>query len=106
VNDVDPDLVDLLPGYLRRRRRDERALREALHAGDFETVRRIGHNLKGSGGAYGLPEVSAIGRELEGAGRGRDDSEAARWTRRLAGLLDQLAAPAPGGSESTPSRKP
>lgn len=104
MSGIDPELADLLPDYLRRRRRDERVLQEALDAREFETVRRIGHNLKGSGGAYGLPEVSAIGRGLEGSGRGRDAAEAVRWTRRLGAFLDQFSAP--DSWESTRSRKP
>lgn len=41
-------------------------------AQDSLARRRIGHNLKGSGGCYGFPRMSAIGGHLESAGREKD----------------------------------
>jgi histidine phosphotransfer protein HptB len=40
-------------------------LREALNSGDYECIRSLGHNLKGTGTGYGFPALSAIGKELE-----------------------------------------
>jgi HPt (histidine-containing phosphotransfer) domain-containing protein len=44
-----------------------RELRRGLDEGDTATVRRIGHQLKGSGGGYGYPDLTDAGRRLEDA---------------------------------------
>ena len=58
--------------YLKRRESDVPELRRALESSDFETIRTTGHNLFGSGGAYGLDEISALGQRIELAAENRD----------------------------------
>jgi len=60
-----PAATVLLPRFLEHRRRDVAALRAAVECGDFETIRRLGHNMAGNGLSYGFPDMSAIGRRLE-----------------------------------------
>lgn len=62
---VDSDLEDLIPGFLENRRRDAAALQAALDEGRIDTLRSIGHSLKGVGGGYGFHELSKIGAEIE-----------------------------------------
>ena len=75
-DDNDPFVKELLPGYLARRREELSSLARAVDAGDYETLRVIGHNLHGSGAAYGLPRISELGRDLEKAAHVRDDTGA------------------------------
>jgi HPt (histidine-containing phosphotransfer) domain-containing protein len=63
----DRDVETLIEGYLTRRKGDVTAARQALEAGDFDSLALLGHNLHGSGGAYGIPQLSRIGRDLERA---------------------------------------
>lgn len=63
---IDEDIAELIPGYMERRREDLAAISEALQLGEFEKIMVIGHSMKGSGGGYGFPFISEIGRELEG----------------------------------------
>ena len=51
---VDPDLEDLIPGFLDNRYEDIDALMGALDRKDYETIRRLGHIMKGAGGGYGF----------------------------------------------------
>ena len=44
-----------------------RQLFRALENGDAAAVRRIGHQLKGTGGGYGYPELTEAGGRLEDA---------------------------------------
>jgi HPt (histidine-containing phosphotransfer) domain-containing protein len=44
----------------------------ALHAKDFETVQKVGHNFKGSGSAYGFDAVTEFGRTIEQAAKKSD----------------------------------
>ncbi len=68
----DPDLEDLIPGYLNNREKDIVAIRESLDSGDFEKVRTLGHSMKGSGGGYGFDEVTRMGSRIESAALAKD----------------------------------
>ena len=63
----DPFARQLKLRYLRRRRADLDSLAKALAANDFDAIRTAGHNMFGSGAAYGFEQVTAIGRSLETA---------------------------------------
>jgi HPt (histidine-containing phosphotransfer) domain-containing protein len=58
--------------FLEHRERDVRVIVDALQRDDFETVSRLGHNMRGTGTSYGHPEVSAIGERLESAADEQD----------------------------------
>ena len=87
---VDPDIADLIPGFLENRRKDITAMQEALERGDFETVRVLGHSMKGAGGGYGFDAITEIGSALEQAAK-RADAEASRkWAGELSRYLDRV----------------
>lgn len=81
----DPEVLARLPRYLARRRADAVSARVALEERRFEDLARLGHDLRGHGGSYGLPAISAIGDELELAARGAD-------REKVAATLDALDA--------------
>ena len=66
---VENDLQDLIPKFMQRRHDDAVKLREALATGDFETVRVIGHSMKGTGGGYGFDGISEFGATIENAAK-------------------------------------
>ena len=43
---IDPDLRDLIPGFLQNRRQDIQTLQEALTIGNFDTIRTLGHRIE------------------------------------------------------------
>jgi len=75
---VDAEIADLIPQFLDNRRADVPRLREALEQGDFETLRVVGHSMKGSGGGYGFDAVTDLGAAIERAAKAADPQEAAR----------------------------
>jgi HPt (histidine-containing phosphotransfer) domain-containing protein len=79
----DPFARRLMDRYLDKRRADIPALRSALAAGDFDSIRDKGHNLFGSGSAYGLDRISEIGAALEKTAKKRDGV-------KIAQLIDTL----------------
>jgi CheY-like chemotaxis protein/HPt (histidine-containing phosphotransfer) domain-containing protein len=81
---VPPKLAQLVPGFLKNRRSDVEAIRRALQQGDYPTIQRLGHQLKGAGGGYGFVALTEIGGRLESAAVGRD-------AEQLAGALSALA---------------
>src|SRR5687767_13522102 len=72
VVQVDPLIAPLVPGYLENRAKDLQRLADALAAKDFATLRKLGHNMRGSAGAYGLPPLSEIGARIEEAAQAAD----------------------------------
>lgn len=68
----DPFARRLIGKYLDNRRDDIDKLTNALAASDFETIRVTGHNLYGSGAAYGLDDISWIGASIESAADVKD----------------------------------
>ena len=70
---IEKDLEVLVQRFLGRKREDLDSARIALAAGDYETIRRIGHDLKGAGEGFGFPELSAFGAALEGAAIARNE---------------------------------
>lgn len=79
----DPFARRLLSQYLERRRADLARLRDALAQHDFASIELTGHNLSGSGAAYGLDSISSLGADLEAAAR-------SQHADRVREILDQL----------------
>jgi HPt (histidine-containing phosphotransfer) domain-containing protein len=85
---IDPDLQELIPGFLENRRRDAARLDALLADRAYGDIRLIGHSMKGAGGGYGFDAVTEIGAELEQAAL-REDAAAVR--AGIARLVDYLA---------------
>lgn len=62
---VDRDLKELVPNYLTNRNSDVANIEDCLLRGDFETISRLAHRMKGSGGGYGFAEITVIGGRME-----------------------------------------
>ena len=66
------DLEDLIPVFLRNRKKELETLRAALAAADFEQLRQLGHRMKGVGNSYGFERVSVLGKRVEDGARSGD----------------------------------
>ena len=69
---ADPELADIIPEYIERRKLDIAAVKAMLDKDDFMSIRTIGHQMKGSGGGYGFDDISEIGLELQTAAEKSD----------------------------------
>ena len=69
---IDPDLEDLIPTFLQNRHNDIDSMRTALTEDIFDTIRIIGHSMKGAGGGYGFDPITEIGGEIEEAALAKD----------------------------------
>ena len=87
---IEEDLQELIPGYLENRRKDVAAIVAALEQGDFETIRSLGHMMKGSGGGYGFDEITEIGRACEDAAKRSQAREVRDQVDRLTVYLDHV----------------
>ena len=94
---VDASLEDLIPNFLDKRRKDLPKLTEALRTGDFETIRRLGHNLKGTGAGYGFPALSEIGTAIEEGAKANNGGAIQVKVDELTRYLEQVEWSAASG---------
>jgi len=87
---VNSSLAELVPRFLENRRRDVEAIAAALKHADYENVRILGHNMKGTGAGYGLNRITEIGASLEQAAGRREPEEIRARAAELARYLDGL----------------
>lgn len=87
---VDPDLEELIPGFLDNRDKDVARLREALTRNDLPTIQSIGHSLKGVGGGYGFMRMSDLGAAIEKAARAGDAGALSDLVNGLANYLGRI----------------
>lgn len=61
----DPSFADIVEPFIGGLKGRVEVMERALRASDFETLRGAAHQLKGSGGGYGYPELTERATELE-----------------------------------------
>jgi hypothetical protein len=64
---IDPDIQDLVPRFLENQKSNVSLILELAASGDFDSARRIGHNMKGTGKGYGFDVISGLGYSIEQA---------------------------------------
>ncbi len=87
---IPDDLEDLVPGYLAQRRCEVSEMMTLLADSDYDRLRILGHDMKGTGSSYGFPELTRIGGELEAAAKGADHDALALRIPRLADYLSRV----------------
>jgi diguanylate cyclase (GGDEF)-like protein len=88
--EVDPIIARRIPTFLANRRNDVRLVLEALDHEGFDAIRRVGHNLKGSGASYGFQPITDIGRTIEDSAAARDAEAIRHAVSDLSRYLDQV----------------
>jgi HPt (histidine-containing phosphotransfer) domain-containing protein len=89
---MDPRLADRIPSYLENCRQNVIVLLDALDRVDFETVTSLGHQMRGSGGAYGFQVITDIGAALQEAAESADDDVSRKWVSELSNYLEGIGA--------------
>lgn len=87
---VDPELSELVPGYLDNRRHDVSALETAVTAGDFSLIEHLAHIMKGTGGGYGFDAITEIGARMEMAAKNKNKEEIQKEVSELSIYLEQV----------------
>jgi len=87
---VDPEIADLVPGYIENRRKDTTAIALALKIKNFETIMLLAHRMKGSGEGYGFSEISKIGNQMENAAKAKNKNKIKKWLSALNGYLENV----------------
>jgi HPt (histidine-containing phosphotransfer) domain-containing protein len=87
---IDPDISELVPGFLDNRRRDVERLLALAAVGDFGEIRLIGHSMKGAGGGYGFDRITELGAEIELAALAADAAAVRVAAESLGSYLGRL----------------
>ena len=87
---IDATIRDIIPDFLQHRAENVTMLFSALEAGDFDAVRQIGHDIEGSGGAFGFKTMASLGRSLRLAGTDEVHGEVRSLAEELASYIARL----------------
>lgn len=83
--EIDAEIIEIVPTFIEHRWQDVASLQDALAHADPSLIRKVAHNLKGSGRSFGFDTVTALGVRLERAAR------AENW-RAIGKFIDLLIA--------------
>jgi CheY-like chemotaxis protein len=83
-------LEDLVPRYLSARRQELPELVALSESADFDKLKSIAHNLKGTGTSYGFPDLTEIGAEMETSAGAGDQEKIRQQLVRLSRYLDRV----------------
>ncbi len=83
-------LEDLIPEYLANCTKSLVDLADAVARKDLQTVRGIGHGMKGCGTGYGFAAITDFGRNIEHAAAGNDEATVAEQISKLGKYLENL----------------
>jgi hypothetical protein len=87
---LEPEMKAIVPKYLGNREKDCIALREQATSGVFADAKRLGHNMKGTGGGYGFEEISRLGNLIELAAIGSDAGQILQLADELSAYLSRV----------------
>lgn len=88
---IDEELARRRPLFLDHRRQDLGRMQDAIERGDYDSIRTIGHHIKGLAGSYGFPDIGLAGAQLEQAAKDHDLASMRRTIDQLATTLARLS---------------
>ena len=62
---MEEGLEDFVPEYLANRRKELPLLETLLKAGEFDRIRRMAHDIKGTGNGFGFPRLTELASAME-----------------------------------------
>ena len=87
---VDPELQPIMGRYMEIRHKEQDRLEAALADQDPESVRMLGHKLKGTGASFGFDHLTEWGAAIELAARDGDLDRAAGVAAEVRHFLDNV----------------
>ena len=87
---IDAEIADLVPIFLRNQLEDVESIVEACEQRDYEKIRVLGHNMKGTGSAYGFDAISEIGASLERCAKERNSEKVRILAEEVSVYLDGI----------------
>jgi len=90
IVNIDPDLEELIPGFLENRIKDIQILEKAAGQQDFAALKSVGHSLKGVGGGYGFAKITELGAGIEASAKENDMERINQLISDLAEYLQRI----------------
>ncbi|MBF0510648.1 MAG: Hpt domain-containing protein, partial [Deltaproteobacteria bacterium] len=87
---VNSILEDLIPEFISDYRNYISSMHQSLADGDFDTLKRIAHSIKGSAGSYGFIYLGELGLAIELASKKPDTAAIADHLAVFADYLDRV----------------
>lgn len=87
---VDSRLMDLIPQYLNRIRDTLKNVEGLVEIPDFNAIQNMGHKLSGSGGMYGIDQISKYGQWIESAAILKDRTLVQKLSQDLYNYLNEV----------------
>jgi len=88
----DPELRDIVAGFVRRLPGRMEEIAEAFEKLDWGQLTMLAHRLKGASGSYGYPELSALAAEMERGFRAQQAEDLGQWLEQFAELVEAARA--------------
>ncbi|MBI5844381.1 MAG: response regulator [Deltaproteobacteria bacterium] len=87
---VNPDLEELAPQYLKTLAKSADTMMVCLGSSDFDTVRTLGHRMKGEGNAFGFEAISRLGAVIEDAAARKNSQKISDYVEKLRDFLTRV----------------
>ncbi|MDH5657000.1 MAG: Hpt domain-containing protein [Spirochaetia bacterium] len=87
---IDKLIEDLFPEYIESIYRNIQKIKNYLDENNFSDIRLLGHNMKGSGGGYGLNRISELGASLLTAAKSEDRKQILDDIQKLEEYLEKI----------------
>ncbi len=87
---VDIGIEDLVPIFLENQLEEVKCILDACEQGDYEKIRILGHNMKGTGSAYGFDAISEIGASLEQCAKERNTEKGRILAEEVSVYLERV----------------
>ncbi len=91
----DPSLADIVMEFVDGLQGRIETMQQSLDNSDFDTLRTIAHQLRGSGGGYGYPLITERAHELELHAGSTARAECSAGVAELRKLCERITAGAP-----------
>lgn len=87
---ADPEIKEIIPAFLEHRKEDLITIAKLLETNDFQSVQRLGHQMKGAGEGYGFDGITKIGADLEARAKEADAGGVRKALEDLGDYLRRL----------------
>ena len=87
---LNPDLKELIPGFLEFIEREVKMAYFAIKKSDYETVFKLGGRMKSFGGSYGFEVITDAGLTIEAAAEEQNARKAEKSLETLASYLASI----------------
>jgi HPt (histidine-containing phosphotransfer) domain-containing protein len=88
---IPPGIEEAAKRYLQSRKNDLPRLMELAAAKEFEQLRILSHNMKGTGTSYGFPDLTRLGRLMEASAKEQNAGDMSAQLLELSRYLKQAS---------------